>query len=204
MSKKTTIYLVRHGESESNKQRLVGGHVDTELTEQGKEQARKTRDALSHIKFDEAYSSDLKRAVDTAGIIYGKPVPEEHRLYGLRERSFGSFEGEPEHVLEEGNAQRHEMPHDEGWTFKHIHDMENDHELTARCLPVLAKIAEENPGKTILIASHGGVIRSTVMKLAGYIYQEMPAGSFANAGYAELSYTPEQGLRVMQINGVKL
>lgn len=204
MAKRTTIYLVRHGESESNKQATIGGHIDSALTEQGKEQVKQTKLKLKGIRFDKVYSSDLKRAVDTAEIIYGKPVPKAHRIYELRERSFGSLEGRPEYFMNEGNAKRHNMAHEEGWVFKHVPDMESDHELSTRYLPVLEEIARSNPGKTVLVAAHGGVIRTTIIKLTGYTYQQLPAGSFGNAGYTELVYDEGKGFKVIQISSVKL
>jgi broad specificity phosphatase PhoE len=204
MSKQTIIYLVRHGESESNKQRTIGGHVDSALTEEGKKQAIQTRITLKDIRFDTVYSSDLKRAVHTAEILYGRPIPEAHKLYDLRERSFGSLEGKPEHHYQKGNLKRQKLTHEEGWAFKHVPDMESDHELSMRYIPVLEKIAQSNLGKTILIGAHGSAIRTTIMKLTGYTYKDFPAGSFGNGGYAELAYDKDKGFKVIQINGVKL
>ena len=57
--KKTTYYIVRHGETIGNTQKIIQGHSDTELTEKGIAQAHAIRDELSHINFAAAYSSDL-------------------------------------------------------------------------------------------------------------------------------------------------
>ena len=204
MAKQTIIYLVRHGESELNKQRIIGGHVDSVLTEKGKEQVRQTKLALKNIHFDEVYSSDLKRAVHTAEILYGKAIPEAHKVSALRERSFGALEGKPEHLYIKGNVERQKLTHEEGWLFKHVPDMESDHELSTRYIPALEKVAKDNLGRTILIAAHGSAIRTTIMKLTGFTYTDLPAGTFGNAGYTELTYDEDQGLKVIQINGVKL
>lgn len=202
--KQTIIYLVRHGESVSNKQGIISGHSDYELTEQGEEQVRQTRLALKNVHFDEAYSSDLKRAVRTAEILYGKPVEETNKIHTLRERDFGSMDGKPQHIYEAYSEKKKKMVGEESWLFKHVPDMENDHELSMRFLPALEKIARSNAGKTILIAAHGSAIRTTIMKLTGYTYKELPSGSFGNASYAELVYDKDRGLKVIQINGVKL
>jgi probable phosphoglycerate mutase/uncharacterized phosphatase len=207
-SQKTIIYLVRHGESVSNKEGIISGHSDYDLTEQGRDQVRETKEALRHVSFDEVYSSDLKRAMQTAEILYGRPVSETNRIHTLRERDFGSLDGGPQSSYMKMSSRRHDMPHAEGWVYKHVPDYENDEELSARFLSALEKIAGANPGKTILVAAHGSAIRVTMMKIEGFTYKDLPAGSFGNAAYAEVWYEPgkEPGSRfkVIQINGVKL
>lgn len=203
MTKVCVIYLVRHGESVSNKAGIISGHSDYDLTEQGEEQVEETKQVLKNVHFDEAYSSDLRRAVRTAEILYGKPVEETNKIHTLRERDFGSLDGKPQHIYEEYSEKKKKMMDDQSWLFKHVPDMENDHELSMRFLPALERIARSNAGKTVLVAAHGSAIRTTIMKLTGYTYKELPSGSFSNASYAELLYDKD-GFKVIQINGVKL
>jgi probable phosphoglycerate mutase len=67
MSKDTVrIYIVRHGETEENKQKRIQGHLDTALNLEGEKQADLIAKELKDIPFDACYSSDLRRAVDTA------------------------------------------------------------------------------------------------------------------------------------------
>jgi len=204
MTKRTTIYLVRHGESEWNRQGLIGGHSDPDLTEEGREQVRQTRLELKDIHFDEVYSSDLKRAMHTAEILYGKAVATTNRMHTLRERYFGSLEGKPEHHYQAGNVGREKLTYEESWVFKHVPDMENDHELSIRFVPALEEIAKNNLGKTILVVAHGSAIRTAIMKITGYTYKQLPSGSFVNAGYTELTYDEGKGFKVIQISGVRL
>lgn len=56
------FYIVRHGETDANRQRIIQGHLDTELNAAGIEQAQLTANALANIPFTAAYTSDLKRA----------------------------------------------------------------------------------------------------------------------------------------------
>ena len=63
------VYVIRHGESESNASKKWTGWMDVELTEKGKKDAEKAREVLKNIKFDKVYSSDLKRALDTMKIV---------------------------------------------------------------------------------------------------------------------------------------
>ena len=66
-----TIYIVRHGQTEENLQRILQGHMPGTLTEQGKEQVQRAAEQLSKegVKFTRIVSSDLKRAMDSAQII---------------------------------------------------------------------------------------------------------------------------------------
>jgi broad specificity phosphatase PhoE len=95
MNKTTRIYVVRHGESVFNRDEIVSGHVDPELTDAGRKQVEATKQKLANVRFDEAYSSDLQRAIETAEIIYGKAVPKPNRWPKLRERDFGDYDGQP-------------------------------------------------------------------------------------------------------------
>lgn len=61
------IYLVRHGETQANRDEIIQGHMDTALNEKGVEQARLLGEALKRIKFHHvAFSSDLCRAVSVS------------------------------------------------------------------------------------------------------------------------------------------
>ncbi|MBR1692902.1 MAG: histidine phosphatase family protein, partial [Lachnospiraceae bacterium] len=87
------LYLVRHGETDSNKRRLLQGHTDSELNEYGRELARRTRDGLKDVPFAAVYTSPLKRAKETARIIMDKrdiPFYEDSRI---QEMGFGIYEG---------------------------------------------------------------------------------------------------------------
>ena len=60
------IYVVRHGETEENRQKIVQGHLDTSLNSEGERQSDLLAKALKDVPFDACYSSDLQRAVQTA------------------------------------------------------------------------------------------------------------------------------------------
>ncbi|MGE9942970.1 histidine phosphatase family protein [Bariatricus sp. SGI.161] len=87
------LYLVRHGETEWNKQKKIQGQVDIPLDEFGRTLARKTAVGLADIPFDVCYSSPLSRAKETGAIILeGRDVPiiEDDRII---EMAFGEYEG---------------------------------------------------------------------------------------------------------------
>jgi broad specificity phosphatase PhoE len=64
------IYIVRHGESVANEKKIVCGQSDYPLTNLGKNQILRSRDSLASIEFNQLYSSPLKRATETAQILF--------------------------------------------------------------------------------------------------------------------------------------
>ncbi|KAJ7073971.1 histidine phosphatase superfamily [Mycena amicta] len=90
------VYIVRHGETRENREAVIQGQLDTELNELGVHQARQLARALKGVRFDAAYSSDLKRAMKTAETILEEQVDTEVVLRqeeALRERCMGTLEG---------------------------------------------------------------------------------------------------------------
>ena len=90
------LYIVRHGKTVSNLEAKVHGWTDSPLSELGISQAKKVGEGIKDIVFNTAYSSDIKRAADTAGFILNankneKPVLQE--VFGLREWNYGGYEG---------------------------------------------------------------------------------------------------------------
>lgn len=85
------IYLTRHGQTEWNKADKVQGILNSELTEEGINMAKTLHNISKDVKFDHVYSSDLKRAVDTAKII--APKNEIITTPYLREINVGNWSG---------------------------------------------------------------------------------------------------------------
>ncbi|MDH6337983.1 broad specificity phosphatase PhoE [Dysgonomonas sp. PF1-16] len=102
MSKKITIYVVRHGKTVMNTLDRVQGWCDSPLTKEGIDAARYLGYGFGDIEFRTAYCSDLRRTLQTTRIILGAkgqddiPVIE---LAGLREACFGSFEADFNHTM---------------------------------------------------------------------------------------------------------
>ena len=87
------VFVVRHGESETNEKGLWTGWLDVNLTDKGKEDARKAGDFLKNFHFDYIYTSDLKRAKETAMTAVPDCSFEETEL--LREINVGTISGKP-------------------------------------------------------------------------------------------------------------
>lgn len=90
------LILIRHGTTEDIDQRLMQGASDSPLSARGREEARRTAEALGSLPFNAAFSSPMGRALETAGIITSAhPGLEVVRLDDLHEMDFGFYELKP-------------------------------------------------------------------------------------------------------------
>jgi broad specificity phosphatase PhoE len=161
----TTIVLVRHGETDWNRERRFQGHADVSLNEAGRRQARALADELADESFAAAYSSPLRRALETAAIIAERLEITFEASDGLMEVDVGSWSGltttEVEQRFPDGFARWVETRAD-GWTDGETYD-----ELGVRVVADLHEIARRHPGERVLAVTHGGAIRSVLAVIAG-------------------------------------
>ena len=157
--KEVTIYIVRHGESLGNKERKMLGHTDLDLSEHGYKQAECAAKALADVKFDKIYSSDLKRAYNTA-------VPHA-KMRGMKVIGDTKFReirvGEWENLcVDEVEARYGEL-----YTVEWIKNYgcfafpggESIVDAGSRFYAEVSELARKNLGGTILVVSHAAVIR---------------------------------------------
>lgn len=85
------LFLIRHGQTTANVDKIHSGQMDVPLTREGRAQAQSIRPVLEKIKFDKVYSSDLSRAVDTQKLAL--PGYEGIQTPLLREYDAGCLEG---------------------------------------------------------------------------------------------------------------
>jgi broad specificity phosphatase PhoE len=149
------IYLVRHGQTEFNRERRIQGHVDSPLTELGVRQAqavgRLLRDLIREPDGWRMVSSPLGRARTTADLIAaslgGLPVELDDRL---KEMSWGAYDGRLRAELE---AEQPDTFGRTGWAFDAATGETYD-EVTARLSAWLAELPPE-PERRIICVSHG-------------------------------------------------
>lgn len=156
----TTLILVRHGESEANRQGIFAGQINPDLQNKGLKQAELTAKYIAdNYKVDKIYSSDLQRAYKTAlciaDILNLEVIPEQN----LREINGGNWEGVKFDDLVYEYADEYSM-----W-LNHIGHSgcvggETVKQLGDRIMNALTRIAQDNKGKTIVIATHSTPIRA--------------------------------------------
>lgn len=159
---KKKLYLVRHGETESNVAKILQGS-DSKLTEKGRKQAGFIAERFRDLSFDNFYTSDYDRAYDTAKEIAkttGKE-PEVNKL--LREiRRPSEFIGQSETLPEYRKYHQiaTENIEDPNW---HYSDEENFHDVLKRVEEFLETV-EKNSGDTLAV-SHGRYIRMVTLHI---------------------------------------
>lgn len=165
----TTIYLVRHGQTEWNLQDILQGHLDSALTETGLRQARELVERFKDAEFEAIFSSDVTRARRTAETVAleKKLIVKTSQL--LRERNWGRYDGRKADIFREECRELiekfHRLPREEQWKFKYFDDIESFAEIHARFLTFLRETAVAYRGKNILIVSHLDVLGSTLISL---------------------------------------
>lgn len=183
----TTFYIVRHGQTDWNAKRVIQGHTDIPLNETGAKQAKAVAQKLKDITFDLAISSDLVRAKKTAEIIALESKLIIEATDKLRERTYGIFEGKPSEIFSDYLEKLREMSREDRQTFKPDESFESDNEVSTRTMTFLRETAVTNPGKTILVATHGGVMRMILLHLGHFDYQSIDNYRFENTSYFKLT-----------------
>ena len=155
---KTTIIMIRHGESESNKTHVFTGQLNTPLTELGRHQAALAAKALSNVKIDKIYSSDLSRAYDTGNAVATAKNLHIIKDENLREIYAGEWENLPFDSIKEL------YPEDYNIWMNNIGAArctggESVAELYDRIVAEVIRIAKENEGKTVCLATHATPVR---------------------------------------------
>src|SRR6188472_891573 len=173
----TRILLARHGETDWNRVGRWQGHADPPLNDAGRSQSAELAERLAGDGIASIYSSDLRRASQTAHVVadrLGLAVVEDA---GLREIDVGSWSGltraEVQQRFPDGYAR---------WLNGEIgHDGETREELTERVVGAVERIAAEHPEGTILVVTHGGAIRAIRRHASGD-----PGDSIENCGTSSL------------------
>jgi len=186
----TRIIAVRHGETAWNVDTRIQGHLDIPLNETGQWQAQQLAQALAGEPIDAIYASDLQRAYATAQAVAdatGAPITPET---GLRERSFGHFQGRTFAEIEA------ELPEDARRWRKRDPDYvpeggESLVMLRERIERTVFALAEKHPGEQVLMVAHGGVLDVLYRLATRQEIQAPRTWQLSNAAINRLLWTPD-------------
>ncbi|SFP98473.1 2,3-bisphosphoglycerate-dependent phosphoglycerate mutase/probable phosphoglycerate mutase [Amycolatopsis arida] len=181
------LVLWRHGETDFNATGRMQGHLDSELTVVGWNQARFAVPALARFQPDLVIASDLRRATDTATVLaeaIGVPLRVDKRL---RETHLGEWQGltGPE-VDARSPGERDRWRADATWAPP---GGESRVDVAERAYEVVADLehAEAEVGETVLLAAHGGLIIALTARLLNLPVESWPVlGGIANCHWVEL------------------
>ena len=167
----TKIYLARHGQDQDNANGILNGHRDEPLTDLGRGQASiLAKNIKEHdLHIDKIFSSPLKRAYETAGIVAGAlGLNQPIKLESLIERDFGTMAGKPTADIEKLCAPDI-IPTDTVTYFLSPPGAETFPQLLDRAAKVLEYIKSNCQDETVLLVTHGDVGK---MLYAAYYHLE--------------------------------
>ena len=180
------LILIRHGQTDMNKDQLYYGRLDVPINETGKEQAENTRKNLVELEidYDKIYSSPMKRAYETAEIVNYKNL-EIEKDDELREMDFGIFEGSYKEIIKKYPEEMEKLKKD--WkTYSYVTG-ENPFMLQKRALKFLEKI---DKNKNNMVVTHWGIICTLLSflfssELEGYWKYQVKNGGIVIIEFAD-------------------
>lgn len=186
----TTLYFVRHGETEYNRRRVMQGRrINSSLNRTGQRQAEALARRFSDVALDAIYTSSLKRTIETVA-----PISAIHRdavvhsLRDLDEMSWGVYEGRPwsdelEEMLDDMYSRwgrgEFDFPVEEG---------ESILDVQKRGLLATEQIVAEHAGETVLIVTHGRFLRVLLSTILDLGLERMNEVDHANTGVNVLTH----------------
>ena len=156
----TTVYFVRHGEATGNANLTFQGVTDNPLTPKGREQGKLLQKRFAPVAYDRILASPLSRAKETAQILNeGHPCVVEIEPL-LMEIDGGVLEGEPFATIPQNYPE--ELDRYQNHHLDFVGKGATDGGVRGawkRVETLLARLARESPGQTVVLVAHGGVLR---------------------------------------------
>lgn len=195
----TTIYLVRHGTTDDNKNGIFQGTRDTPLGTQGRRQAELLADRFETMTVDAVYTSPLQRASLTAEMIAGRhgllPVVDPR----LKEQNCGLLEGksgrENQRCFPEAMYNMTFRP-----AFFCAPEGETSREVYDRISEAIDEIAGRHPGKHVVVVSHGFAIQMFLSYAKGLPFEETQCDILDNASFCTFLYDENGKITIEAIN----
>lgn len=163
---KTRIMLVRHGATVLSAEDRFAGSSDVDLSDDGRELARRLADRLATAKIDAFYCSDMKRTTQTATIVAQRHGRSPLGVPGLREIDHGQWERMVHREVEQRYAAEYAA-----WSADPFNVAppggETGLHVLSRAMPALLKIVADHAGQTVLVVSHKATNRLLMCALMG-------------------------------------
>ncbi|MGA8941322.1 MAG: histidine phosphatase family protein [Thermoactinomyces sp.] len=192
----TKICLIRHGETEWNKEQRIQGHKNISLSDLGRKQAEKLASHLQSTRFDAIYTSDLWRAQETARIIAAKHQLPVTCSTDFRERFCGEWEG-----LTVDELIRQYPDWETVQSVGGKYGIEPTRHVQNRFLRKCETLAKQHPGGQIAIVAHGFCITAFLEAITDGEYGPA-SGRLLNTSCTHLIYCEDGKWLVQKYNDV--
>ncbi len=199
---RTCFGVIRHAQTEWNREFRIQGQGDSDLTPDGEAAARSWGERLAAWSWDRILVSDLGRTRRTAELVNESlrlPVTPEPRL---REMDWGRWAGKTVREIRSAFPGEIEQQEPLGWRFRPPGG-EDRRSQFQRCRDALADAARRWPGATLLAVAHGGVVKALIYRLLGRDF--LPSEPSVIRPYHLHWFSVEDGeLRLDRLNALDL
>lgn len=163
-----TLYIVRHGQTDLNKQGIVQGRgMNTDLNDEGRLQARQFFEAYKNVSFDKIYISELKRTQQSIQQFIDLGIPFQ-KLAGLDELAWGVLEGQESTAETKAAFMKLVREWVSGNLDAAIEQGESPNQVMARQKDAVDVILSHPEEKTVLVCMHGRAMRLLLCWMSGY------------------------------------
>lgn len=199
----TTLYLVRHCEATGNVLKQYQGSIDADITENGANQLKLLSKRFEKVNIDKFYSSPLKRAQLTAKSVAEPQGKEIEIVKDITEIAGGIFEGMTfEEIFRQYPEEENNWNH-----YPHLYKSpkgESMREVYTRAVKAINKIIADNKGKTVFVASHGGVIRTLMCYFLKVDFENLNSvGWTKNTGVNIIEIDDDGNINVVKENSLE-
>ena len=164
------LILVRHALTVDNQKNRLSGHIDSSISEEGKEQIDKITNYLKDFDIDKIYTTTSSRTKDTVKKLSELKSIEIIEKESLKEISFGDFEGLTFDEIKDKYPKEFQDMIEKGYEYKYPNGESLIDSYNRVCIE-LDNIISNNDDRTILICSHGGTIRNIITYLISNSYK---------------------------------
>ena len=164
------LILVRHALTVDNQKSRLSGHIDSSISEEGKEQIDKITNYLKDFDIDKIYTTTSSRTKDTVKKLSELKSIEIIEKESLKEISFGDFEGLTFDEIKDKYPKEFQDMIEKGYEYKYPNGESLIDSYNRVCIE-LDNIISNNDDRTILICSPGGTIRNIITYLISNSYK---------------------------------
>ena len=196
-----TLYFLRHGQTDFNKQGIVqGSGIDSELNEEGKAQAEAFFHAYQEIQFEAVYGSLLRRTHQTLAPWTQRKGYQMHQHAGLNELNWGVHEGQKPNPLHRDRFRATLKAWEEGELHARVERGESPIEAWGRAEHLFHRLKADYAQHHILLCSHGRQLRVILAGLVDKDLSRMGKYDHDNTGLSIVHLDRNGSARIEKIN----
>ncbi len=196
----TEIYLIRHGETTWNFEKKIQGQLDSPLTDIGIQQGHLLGERMIKINPDVIYTSNLKRAIDTANLLNENIKKEIVVLPSLKERNWGIFQGATWERIKNFYPKQYKFYKNDSKNYV-VPNGESYAQVLKRITDTLDFLVSKKKYRKIVIVTHGGIISPLIREILSLPYESYRRLRISNSSITKLVYN-ELGTSIITIGDI--